>query len=77
MKRVNITELRQHLPSYLSSVQKGEEICITSHGRIIARVVPPEDLRKVASKKLEDLRKKHFFIGDVISPIDETWDAEQ
>lgn len=77
MKKINITELRQHLPSYLSSVQKGEEICITSHGRIIARVVPPEDHRKVASRKLEDLRKQRCFIGDVISSIDENWDAEQ
>ena len=76
MKHINITELRQHLPSYLSSVQKGEEICVTSHGRVIARVLPPVDHREIASKKLEKLRKQSCVIGDVISPIDDVWDAQ-
>ena len=76
MKQVNITELRQHLPSYLSSVQKGDEISVTSHGRIIARIIPPDEPQKEASKQLEALRKQACFVGDVLSPIDDQWDAE-
>ena len=76
MKQVNITELRQHLPAYLSSVQKGNEICITSHGRIIARIVPPIDSQALASNKLADLRKMSV-IGDVVSPIEDKWDANK
>ena len=76
MKYVNITELRQHLPAYLSSVQQGSEFCVTSHGRVIAHITPPTDLRKIAIKKLDELREK-AVIGDVVSPIDVQWDVEQ
>jgi prevent-host-death family protein len=38
--QVNVTELRQHLPSYLKQVQNGKEIVVTSHGEMIARIVP-------------------------------------
>lgn len=77
MKQVNVTELRQHLPAYLSSVQKGNEICITSHGHIIARIVPPIDFQLLAAKKLEDLRKQSAIVDDVTSPIEEKWDVDQ
>lgn len=76
MKQVNITELRQHLSSYLSSVQKGDEICITSHGRVIVRIVPPIDYQALASKKLKALRKQSA-VFDALSPIEDTWDAGQ
>ena len=76
MKCINITTLRQHLPTYLYSVQKGNEICITSHGKIIAHIIPPIDLKKIATKKLEELRKT-AVIGDIISPIEEKWDVDQ
>ncbi len=70
MKQINITEFRQHLSSYLSSVQKGAEIMITSHGRVIAHIVPPADPQKKAQERLHALRQ-HAFVGDVTSSIDE------
>lgn len=76
MSYVNVTELRNHLPQYLSSVEKGNEILVTHHGKVIARIVPPTNKKKDAQKKLIELRKK-CKIGDVISPIDEEWDAEK
>lgn len=76
MKQINITELRQHLPNYLASVQKGAEIWVTSHGRVIAHITPPGEPKKDAQKKLEALRK-NSIIGDIISPIDEEWSADQ
>lgn len=76
MKQINVTELRQHLPSYLSSVQKGAEIWVTAHGRVIAHIIPPTEPQKEARKKLEALRK-HAIIGDVISPVGESWDTDQ
>lgn len=76
MKQINVTELRQHLPSYLASVQKGAEIWVTSHGKVIAHIAPPTEPKKEARKKLDALRK-HSIIGDVISPIDEEWGANQ
>ena len=42
MSHVKITELRQNLPSYLEKVQNGEELQITLHGKVIARIVRSE-----------------------------------
>ncbi|MDX1251069.1 MAG: type II toxin-antitoxin system prevent-host-death family antitoxin [Gammaproteobacteria bacterium] len=75
MRRVNITEFRSHLPTYMDEIQKGETIDITSRGKVIARVVPVEDAAEAARRRLIALRGK-CRIGDVISPGNEEWDAE-
>ena len=41
MKEVNVTELRQNLPSYLAKVQRGERIKVTSRGKVVAELSPP------------------------------------
>lgn len=64
--KVNITELRNHLPKYLSDVTKGDEILVTSHGKVIAHILPPTDISQEAKRKLHDLRKI-CKVGDVIS----------
>lgn len=76
MREVNVTELRSHLPKYLASAQKGTEILVTSHGRVIARIIPPVDTKADAARQLKDLRKR-CSVGDVISPIDEDWESEK
>jgi prevent-host-death family protein len=38
MREINVTELRSRLPQYLRQVQKGEELRITSRGKVIARI---------------------------------------
>ena len=75
MMHVNVTELRQHLPSYLDRVQLGEEIEITSHGKLIARIVPVRDEAAAALERLIALRGQ-CALGDVMSPSGEQWDAE-
>jgi prevent-host-death family protein len=42
MTDVTVTDLRQNLPSYLKRVQKGQRIRITSRGRVIAELLPPQ-----------------------------------
>lgn len=76
MQGVNITELRNHLPKYLDSVTKGDEIYVTSHGKIIARILPPLDLHQEAKAQLQHLRQM-CKVGDVTSAIHEEWTAEQ
>ena len=39
MREVNVTDLRAHLPAFLASVQAGEEVLVTSRGKVIARLV--------------------------------------
>jgi antitoxin (DNA-binding transcriptional repressor) of toxin-antitoxin stability system len=38
---VNVTKLRQNLPTYLKRVRQGERICVTSRGQVIAELAPP------------------------------------
>lgn len=76
MRAVNVTELRNHLPKYLSDASKGNEILVTSHGSVIARILPPVDAKSEAIASLEQLRKRCKLI-DVLSPIDEEWDAQK
>jgi prevent-host-death family protein len=41
MHDVNVTELRQNLPTYLARVQRGERIQVTSRGKVVAELAPP------------------------------------
>ena len=75
MQNVKVTEFRNHLPSYLEKVQKGKEIWITSRGEVIARLLPPINSQTEALRTLMELRK-NAYIGDVVTPVDEKWDAE-
>jgi prevent-host-death family protein len=76
MRTVPITELRNHLQKYIASVTQGDEILVTSHGKVLARILPPVDPRQEAKKKLRALRL-HCKVGDVVSPLEEGWEAEQ
>lgn len=74
MEDVKLTELRQKLPAYLKQVEKGRELRITSRGRVVARLLPPEDPVQVARARLKALRKS-ARVGDVITPTGERWRA--
>lgn len=76
MPQVNITELRQRLPFYLDQVSKGEELQITVHGRVIARIVPEPDARETSLRRLIALRDK-CRIRDLVTPSGDAWDAER
>ncbi len=76
MAKVNITELRQNLPTYIASVAKGDEIEVVVRGKVIARIVPEQDHAREARERLRALRR-NAVIGDVLSPIGEAWDAER
>ena len=74
-REVNVTELRQNLPTYLAEVRKGGEIEVTSHGKVIARIVAGGDPHLEARERLLAVRK-HCTVGDVVSPSGAKWDAE-
>lgn len=78
MKEINVTEFRQHLPDYLKQVGRGEEIILTSHGKIIARVLPNADVAGQARDRLEALRGK-MILDDIIDngDADERWTADE
>jgi prevent-host-death family protein len=76
MPEVNISELRNHLPQYLSRVEAGEEILVIRRGRVVARLAPARDTRALAREQLAGLRKQ-ARVDDVLSPIQVDWEAEQ
>ncbi len=76
MREINVTELRQNLPAYIEQVRKGKELKITVRGKVVARLVPDQDEREAARKRLQVLRAK-VRIGDVISPTGELWEADR
>jgi len=51
--------------------QSHEPIIITKRGKPLAKLVPVEE-KDVEEKPLKG---KAIYIGEIISPIDETWDA--
>jgi prevent-host-death family protein len=74
--QVNVTQFRNHLQKYLEQAHKGSEILITLHGSVIARILPPINTQEQAKKELLKLRQ-NCKVLDVVSPVDEKWDAEK
>ena len=71
---VSISEFQANMEAYLQQVQAGSVIRLMYHDREIARVIPSYDARNAARQQLAALRKT-AVVGDVLSPIDETWSA--
>ncbi len=40
--KVSVRELKNHLSEYLRRVEEGEEVWVTSHKRVVAKLVPPD-----------------------------------
>lgn len=76
MQEVNVSELRHRLRQYLARAEAGEEILVTRHGRVVARLTAPRDVRAAARDRLAALRAS-ARVGDVVSPIELGWDAAQ
>jgi prevent-host-death family protein len=42
MKTVSSTEFRKNASAFLDLVEKGEEVEVQRHGKVVARLVPPD-----------------------------------
>jgi len=59
----------------LDEVQRErKEILITKRGKAVARLVPVEDTAPVIFGRMKG---SGIILGDIVSPIDEIWDAER
>ena len=74
MKNVSISEFRANLLKYLTQVQQGEQINVTSKGNPLATLSPPVSRQDGARIKLRELAKT-AILHDVLSPTEESWDA--
>ena len=59
---------------YLTLVQQGEQINVTSKGNLMATLTPPVSQQDAAKTKLAKLAKT-AVIHDVISPLEDNWNA--
>jgi prevent-host-death family protein len=75
MKKVQVNEIREHLATYLTEAERGEEIVVTRHNKPVARLVPYEQ-DKASLPDLKDFREGITVTG---TPTSEqiTKDREQ
>ena len=76
MSSIAVSQLRANLMKVLKNIERGDSINITSRGKVIARLVPPEESKQAAEMKLNTIRKS-AKIHDVLSPLSEEWEAEK
>jgi len=74
MQPIAVSKLRANLMKILKQIEHGSSFDITSRGRVVAKLVPPDYTRKLARKKLIEIAKK-AKVKDVLSPIDEKWEV--
>lgn len=74
MLTVNISDLRANLLKYLEKASRGEQITVTTNGKVLATITPPVDKKEMAKKRLGELAAT-ARVGDVTSPTGADWDA--
>ena len=74
MQTINISDFRANLLKYLEVANSGEQISVTSNGKLLATISPPENQKKQAKQKLKTLAYS-AKIHDITSPIDSDWDV--
>lgn len=74
METIAVSEFRAHIMKILKDVEHGSNINITSRGKVVAKLVPPDFTQKNARIKLKEI-SKNAILGDVISPIDTPWEV--
>lgn len=74
MDTIPVSDLRANLMKVLKKIEHGSVVDITSRGKIVAKLVPPDYTKEMAREKLKKLRK-NAVVGDIISPVDIPWKA--
>ena len=73
MKTIQAGKFKAQCLALLDSVANSHiPLLITKHGKPVAKVVPAEQQDFNIKKPLKG---SVVFLGDVLSPIDETWEA--
>ncbi|OQY03087.1 MAG: prevent-host-death family protein [Bacteroidetes bacterium 4572_117] len=72
METIAVSDLRANITQILKEIYLGKVIHITSRGKVIAKIVPPDNLLENAKEKLLEIGKT-AILHDILSPIDESW----
>jgi prevent-host-death family protein len=74
VETVNISELRANLLKYLEKANAGQQITVTTNGKVLATISPPAQQRESAINQLRAIAAT-AKIHDATSPIAVDWDA--
>jgi len=74
MEKVGVSRFRKNLTVFFKKIKSGQSITITSRGNDIAKLVPLENKMEESKRVLKKLGET-AIIGDILSPIEENWDA--
>lgn len=74
MQTVNISDLRANLLNYLEKASAGEQISVTTNGRLLVTITPPIHKKALAKQHLHELAAT-AKVHDAIGPINSEWDA--
>lgn len=74
MQTINISEFRANLLKYLEIAYSGEQISVTSNGKLLATISPPVNQKESAKQQLKALAST-ARIHDITSPTNCDWDA--
>ncbi len=74
MESIAVSDLRSNLMKVIKDIEHGASINITSRGKVVAKLVPPDNAKNIVRYKLNNLAKT-AVINDIISPIDDQWEA--
>ena len=55
METIAVSEFRANIMKFLKEVERGSNINITSRGKVVAKLVPPDNTREKAKEKLRSL----------------------
>lgn len=79
MADVNVTDLRQNLPSYLERARRGERIRVTTRGEVIAEISGPKAATEEAALLRRQLRGSVLHYESPTQPVHspEDWAVNQ
>jgi prevent-host-death family protein len=72
METMAVSKLRANLMKVLKEIEQGDSVNITSRGRVVAKLVPPDHTAEKAREKLNEIAKA-AVLHDLIAPIDVSW----
>jgi prevent-host-death family protein len=58
MDTIAVSDLRSNLMKILKQIEHGSEVDITSRGKVVAKLVPPDYTRKNCKREIEEVREK-------------------
>lgn len=63
--QISLREANQHFAHYIKEVERGDEVLITRHGKLVARIIPVSQTKEFSEEQLKARERvlKHMKKG--------------